>query len=256
MERNSNEFQGFFAEFFDRLHEGCGDAETYPRLLESFGKKVLELGSGTGRIAVPLAKAGFEVTGIECEADMIALMEKKEYPRENLKVIRCDARSFSLEERFDVILLSCNFINHFPDAADVLAVLSRCREHLSPDGCVIIDCSAPDTDYMVRTNGEEEILTFPEEDGSEIRDVFRPSYDFLSQTEKDLIRLEEWKEGVLVRQASTEETLTWYYPREIRSLVREAELRVYRESSVPAPEGRDEPIGPGSDGMIFYCRLG
>ena len=41
MERNSNEFQGFFAEFFDRLHEGCGDAETYPRLLESFGKKVL-----------------------------------------------------------------------------------------------------------------------------------------------------------------------------------------------------------------------
>ena len=253
MVHNANEFQGFFAEFYDRLHAGCEDAEIYPVLLKPFGKKVLELGSGTGRIAVPLARAGYQVTGIESEPDMIALMERKEYPRGNLKVLRCDARDFTLDERFDVILLSCNFINHFPDANDVAAVLSRCRDHLAPGGRVIIDCSAPDTDEMVRANGREEILTFATENGSEITDCFKPYYCFLEQTEKDEIRLEERKDGVLLRTACTEETLTWYYPREIRSLIREAGLHIFRESAVLAPEGKDLPIGPGSSNMIFYC---
>ena len=256
MIRNDNEFQGFFAEFFDRLHEDCGDAESWPVLLKPYGRKILELGSGTGRILIPLAQAGFQVTGIECEPDMIALMEQKDYPRDNLKVLQCDARSFALDEQFDVILLSCNFINHFTDANDVVSILSSCRNHLEPGGCVIIDCSAPDTDSMVRMNGKEETLLYTTETGSEIRDYFRPCYDFLSQTEKDVIRLEEWKNGVLIREAGTEETLTWYYPREIRSLIREAGLYVFRESAEPAPDGQDRPIGPDSCGMVFYCGLG
>ena len=73
MTHNENEFQGFFAEFFDMLHEGCEDAEQYVSLLGTYGKKILELGSGTGRIVIPLAKAGFQVTGIEFESDMISL---------------------------------------------------------------------------------------------------------------------------------------------------------------------------------------
>ena len=39
MIRNDNEFQGFFAEFFDRLHEDCGDAESWPVLLKPYGRK-------------------------------------------------------------------------------------------------------------------------------------------------------------------------------------------------------------------------
>lgn len=58
MDRAANEFQGFFAEFFDRLHAGCGDADVYPVLLKAYGKKILEQGSGTGRIAIPLAEVG------------------------------------------------------------------------------------------------------------------------------------------------------------------------------------------------------
>ena len=241
MTHNENEFQGFFAEFFDMLHEGCEDAEQYVSLLGTYGRKILELGSGTGRIVIPLAKAGFQVTGIEFESDMISLMEKKDYPRDRLRVIRADARSFSLGEEFDVILLSCNFLNHFTDGSD------------APGGTVIIDCSVPDTARMVRTNGEEEILTFPSEAGGEIRDFFRPSYDFLNQVEKDAIRLEEWKDGILLREAATEEHLTWYYPREIRSLVREAGLKVVRESSALAPAESGSPVTSDSEEMIFFC---
>ena len=253
MTQYSNEFQGFFADFFDMLHEGCEDAENYVSLLGAYGNRILELGSGTGRIAIPLAKAGFRVTGIECEPDMIALMEKKEYPRDRVRIIRTDARNFSLGEEFDVILLSCNFLNHFTDAADAVSILACCKAHLAPGGTVIIDSSVPDTARMVRTDGEEEVLTFPSETGGEIKDFFRPTYDFLNQVETDAIRLEEWKDGVLLREAATEERLTWYYPREIRSLIREAGLKVVRESSALVSAESGSPITSDSEEMIFLC---
>ena len=255
MTQTDNEFQGFFADFYDRLHNYTSDAESFAALLGSGGKDVLELGSGTGRIAIPLARAGYRVTGIEYEADMIARMEQKEYPRENLRAVRADARNFSLEQRFDAVLLSCNFVNLFTDAKDLADVLACCRKHLKPDGRIIIDCSVPDTEYMVRSNGEEEILTFLTESGSEIRDYFLPRYDLLNQVETDTIRLEEWKDGRLLREARTEEKLTWYYPREIRSLIREAGLRVLWESAELSPDGAPRPIAPDSENMVFCCGL-
>ena len=255
MTQTANEFQGFFADFYDRLHNYTSDAEGFAALLKSCGKDVLELGSGTGRIAIPLAKAGYNVTGIEYEADMIALMEQKEYPRENLRAIRADARNFSLGQQFDAVLLSCNFVNLFTDAKDLADVLACCRKHLKPEGRVIIDCSVPDTEYMVRSNGEEEVLTFPTESGSEIRDYFLPRYDLLNQVEEDTIRLEEWKDGKLLREARTEEKLTWYYPREIRSLIREAGLRILWESAGLTPGHAAQPITPESENMVFCCGL-
>lgn len=253
MARHDNEFQGFFAEFYDMLHEGCDDADLFPRLLKGYGDTVLELGSGTGRIAIPLAKAGFQVTGVECEPDMIARMEQKDYPRDRLRIVRQDARTFHLAERFEVILLTCNFLNHFPDAGDALAILRNCRRHLSDGGCVILDSSAPDTAYMAECNGREEVLSFPTPSGGEIRDFFLPRYDLLHQTEEDRIRLEEWQDGQLLRAAETRETLTWYYPREIRSLIREAGLHIRWESDRLPVDGVPHPIGPEAENMVFCC---
>ena len=72
--------------------------------------------------------------------------------------------------------------------------------------------------------------------------------------ENDTIRLQEWKDGVLIREACTEERLTWYYPREIRSLVREAGLRVDWESSVLSLKEDRPPISADSENMIFCCK--
>ena len=154
MEQYTTEFQGFFAEFYDMLHAGCGDQAIYPELLKPYGRRVLELGCGTGRVAIPLAEASYDVTGIEAEPDMLARLEQKQYPRERLKIVRADARSFHLESQFDAILLSCNFMNHFVEAADALAVLERCREHLAPEGVIVMDCSTPDVRFMVKTHGQ------------------------------------------------------------------------------------------------------
>ena len=66
--------------------------------------------------------------------------------------------------------------------------------------------------------------------------------------------MEEWKDGILLREACTEEHLTWYYPREIRSLIREAGMRILWESSCLSPDGRTDPISAGSYAMVFCCK--
>lgn len=251
-EQHRSEFQGFFAEFYDMLHAGCGDQDVYPALLRPYGRRVLEMGCGTGRVAIPLAKAGYEVTGIETEPDMLALLEKKDYPRDHLRIVRGDARTFCMEERFDAILLSCNFLNHFVDAQDALAVLQRCGEHLAVQGVVVVDCSTPDVRFMAQSHGQEETLTFPTPRGTVIKDYFLARYDFVRQVEEDRIILEEYQGEQLIRRAETEETLTWYFPREIRMLARAAGLQVVKEAARLSVDAPACTLHDASPQMVFF----
>ena len=78
-------------------------------------------------------------------------------------------------------------------------------------------------------HGQEEAFTFPTSWGTVIRDYFVARYDFVRQVEEDRIILEEYQGDALIRRAETHETLTWYFPREIRLLARTARLRVQRK---------------------------
>ena len=250
----TTEFQGFFAEFFDILHADCEDALLYPNILKPYGTRVLELGSGTGRIAVPLARAGYQVTGIEFEADMIALARKKDYPAEALTILQGDARDFSLGQTFDAILLPCNFLNHFPDSGDALAVLRCCKRHLAEAGIVIIDCAVPDYTQMLSDNGKTMTFEFPTARGTVIKDSFTPRYDFVRQIETDRIVLEEYGGGRLLRRAEAAETLTWYNEREVLSLIREAGLALREQrAALDAPE---PGAGGRADAMVFFAGHG
>jgi len=252
---NETEYAGFFAEFYDLLHANNIDIKVYPRLLKDYGKTVLELGAGTGRIAIPLAKAGYQVTALEYSADMIRVLEEKEYPKENLSIVQGDARTYSLLQRFDAILLTCNFINHFISSDDVLNILKNSARHLNVNGVIIIDCSIPETSFMCESNGKEEVFDFKTSKGTLIKDYFTAKYDLLNQKELDYIKLEEYDGKVLIRHAEANEELTYYYPREIRSLIREAGLKIVRESGALWDPDKDIAISEENGEMIFYCGL-
>lgn len=145
MIRHDSEYVGLFAEFYDMLHSDLSDVQTYVSWAQEYGPSVLELGSGTGRILLPMVRAGVEVTGIELSEDMLRLCRQKleketREVRNRVTLVHGDMREIQLGKQYDLIIAPCNVLNHFLNTEELLGVLCRVREHLKAVtlGCVII----------------------------------------------------------------------------------------------------------------------
>src|SRR5438552_1246453 len=102
------------------------------------GGPVLELGVGSGRVAVPLAKDGHEVVGIDRSPAMLARAARHaKAAKTKLTLVEADMRSFALERAFPLVAIPFNtFLMLSPD--ERWACLARCREHLAPAGRLAI----------------------------------------------------------------------------------------------------------------------
>ena len=83
----------------------AGDIEFYIDQAPSSGGPVLDLGGGTGRVAWPLAEAGFEVTSLDLSAPMLARSEAKRAlaspaARARVELVHADLRDFALPTQF------------------------------------------------------------------------------------------------------------------------------------------------------------
>ncbi len=252
-----SEYSGFFAEFYDILHSNLNDVKFYKQLAKQYGPQVLEIGSGTGRILLPLAREGYEVTGLESNEDMLKICQKKmeeesEEAVKNIDLIKGDMRNFVLDKKFDLIIAPCNVTCHLIERSDLKKALSCFRNHLKEDGILVIDNSLPDIESMVENNGEEQVLEFTHpENGREIVDRFTATYDFVEQIERDSIVIREYDGEKKTREAEVEERLTFYFPKELRSALKSEGFEIFEERGSLSEE---IPIDKNSDEMVFLCR--
>jgi SAM-dependent methyltransferase len=131
------------------------DVVYYAELAVREGTRVLEYGCGNGRIAVPLARSGIEVTGVDHSAPMLADLRRRlrsEPPtvRERVTLRRGDMRSVRLGRRFGLVLCTFNTFLHLYGRRDVERFLARVREHLAPGGRFVLDVSIPDPAELLR----------------------------------------------------------------------------------------------------------
>ena len=109
------------------------------------GGDVIELGCGTGRVAVPLAEAGLRVTGVDLSPAMLArARERAEGLR--LRLVEGDVRTLDLGERFGSVLLPLGGLQHMATIAEVAAALATVARHLAPGGRAVVDVEAPHPD--------------------------------------------------------------------------------------------------------------
>src|ERR1700682_6071049 len=86
-----------------------GDLPLYLELAREQGQRVLEIACGSGRVLVPLARAGFDVVGIDVSAHMLALAETKldAASRANARLVHADMRDFRLDRTdFDLAIVA------------------------------------------------------------------------------------------------------------------------------------------------------
>ena len=131
------------AKFYD-LFGSKDDLEFYKELALRSGGNALELGVGTARVAIPLARAGVMVVGIDNSEHMLEVARKKlakepESVRDRVTLKRCDVRNFELEQAFHLIYIPASTFDHCVTAKDRKRCLSCIHNHLEDEGLFAFD---------------------------------------------------------------------------------------------------------------------
>ena len=107
------------------------------------GGSALELGIGTGRIAVPLAQRGIHVHGIDLSEEMVARLRAKPGAKD-IGVTIGDFATTTVEGTFTLAYLVCNTIMNLTTQDAQVACFQNVAAHLEPGGCFVIEVGLPD----------------------------------------------------------------------------------------------------------------
>lgn len=116
---------------------------------------ILELGAGSGRVTIAIARAGREVVAVDRMRPMLARLTERlgresKLVRERVRVVRGDLRSIRLGERFPLVIAPFNVLMHLYTRRDIERGLATVRAHLRPEGRFVFDVTMPDLRALLR----------------------------------------------------------------------------------------------------------
>jgi len=141
----------FDAEIAARYDESTGPyfdpaviAATVDFLVPLASGRALEFAIGTGRIALPLARRGVRVWGIDFSPDMVAQLRKKPSGDE-IPVAIGDYATTTVDGTFSLVYLVFNSINNQTTQEAQLASFENAAAHMEPGGCFVVEVGVPNT---------------------------------------------------------------------------------------------------------------
>ena len=132
------------------------DVEFYVEQAVASGGTVVELAIGTGRIAIPVAKAGIPVIGVDESPEMLARARayaESEGVSELLDLRHGDLREPPVTERVPLVVIPFRSLLHMPDEAEKRRALTAAASLLEPGGRFVFDVFAPSTEDIEETDG-------------------------------------------------------------------------------------------------------
>jgi SAM-dependent methyltransferase len=131
------------------------------------GGPVLEVGCGTGRVLLPTARAGIEITGLDLSMPMLGVCQKRlaeepEEVRARVQLVQGDMCAFAIDRTFRLATIPFRPFQHLLTVEDQLACLSRIHNHLERGGRLILDIFNPMIESLSRQNLGEEISEGPD----------------------------------------------------------------------------------------------
>jgi SAM-dependent methyltransferase len=250
------ETMGRVARFFDA--EYTDYADDLP-LVEAYAKRacgpLLELGCGTGRLLVPLARAGYDVTGVDISHEMLraarARVEAAGVAKQ-VMLVQGDYSNAPLVGPYGLAFVMMNTFLYLTTLAEQLRALRHWREHLAPNGLLLIDVFNPDVAQLASLDGriEWDKSWIDPQTGATVMKFLVRTVDLAEQViHVNLIYDEITPDGQVRRTVA---------PFDLRYLWRfEAELLLDKSGFALEAVYGDHWMGPfdgDSDGMILVAR--
>ena len=135
------------SEFYD-YHAKRGDVKFYVDFAVESEGAVLDIGCGTGRILIPTARAGVNITGLDKSEEMLDICHKKleSEPlevRDRVKLVHSDMIEFNLGNKFSLVTIPFGAFNSLVAVEEQLSCLNCIKQHLLPNGALVLDLFYP-----------------------------------------------------------------------------------------------------------------
>ncbi|MCL2708701.1 MAG: class I SAM-dependent methyltransferase, partial [Defluviitaleaceae bacterium] len=217
---------------------------------------VLELGCGTGRVALALAAEGIDVTGLDLSNEMLdifrAKLEKTQTPG-RITLVHASMADYSLEKKYSLIIAPFRAFQLVTQENEIDATLERARDHLADGGLFILNAFRP---YAFLDENWKRGETFDFEATDEatgarvVRMECRERIDVERQIIYPYLAYDATYPDGGTERVIERLSMKYYYAEQLRERVEKAGFSVAEEYSwydktPPGPDGRE---------IIFVCK--
>lgn len=159
------------ADIYDGMNTHIDDLQFYKRWMpKDKGARILELCCGTGRLTIPIAKDGYNISGVDYTSSMLeqAKVKASEAGLE-IEFIEADIRALDLQKKYDLIFIPFNSIHHLYRNEDLFKAFNVVKNHLKEGGLFLLDCFNPNIQYIVENETKQIVVAeYTTRDGREI----------------------------------------------------------------------------------------
>ena len=241
------------------LVDDPGDLDLYLAVAARGEGPILELGVGTGRLAIPLAAAGYRVTGVDRDAAMLdraraAAAAAGPEVSGLIELVEADLVGLRLPSAgsFALAFIALNSLLMLGSREGQREALRTLAAHLAPGGLAVVDVWLPDADDLARFDGRL-ILEYGRPaptTGAVVTKVGSAQHDAATQTVTLTAIYEESQPGGPAARWLRRDILRLVSGDELRAMAQDAGLEVE-----VIGRGYDlEPFGPGSERAVLVAR--
>lgn len=223
--------------FYDEENHGISDLNFYLSELEKLGNDILEIGCGTGRVLIPLAKNGKNIDGIDPDKLRISFLKHKikDFPREiisNIHVYETDLMNYETNKLYDAVIFPFRCFQHFYTDQERCDALEYSKKFLKKNGKIILDVYF--TDISLISNCEKQLCLYSEKN-DQLNNIHIEKLYYKDQINyNDMWFQGYWKynvylDGSLINECLEEFKMAFYNLHQLRDLFVKCGFKVIAE---------------------------
>jgi SAM-dependent methyltransferase len=235
----SEVFASAYAGSYDLLYEDKNygsECDLIERIIRQHGlnptRTIVDLGCGTGSHALPLARRGYEVVGIDRSREMLTRAQEKaiQQKQSNATFHAGDIRSANLDRTFDAALMMFAVLGYQLENRAVIDALKTARRHMSPGGILIFDVWYGPAVLHMRPS--ERMKVIPTAEGRILR-FASGSLDIRRQTCTVDYQLWRIKEDRVLAHLEESHEMRYFFPLEIQLFLETTGFAMVRTGAFP-----------------------
>ena len=242
----------YFARFYDLIYHKVRDGvdnSFYLEKIKNSGGKILEVGTGTGRLLIDALEKGADIYGIDISPAMLEILKAKLTGDQLSRISLQNIVDFKSDITYDLIIAPFRVFMHLISVEEQLNALNNVYKYLNPGGQFIFDLFVPDLNPLIK--GLENTVDFEGEyePGKRVKRIVSTKPDLINQIIDITFRL-EWNDDKSDYIKEWKTPLRFFFRYELEHLIERSQFKGYKISG----DFMGNELNHDSKEFIIICR--